>query len=84
MPGTGHFSDSWAEQVEAFGGIVLRTPYVEGQPIDPAAVEAMLRDDTAHRIAAVFVVHTDTASGTTCDLAAVRAAIEPPAIRRCS
>ena len=30
VPGTGHFSDSWAEQVEAFGGEALRTPYVEG------------------------------------------------------
>ena len=76
VPGTGHFSDSWAEQVEAFGGSALRTPYREGFPIDPAAVEAMLRDDTGHRIGAVFVVHTDTASGTTCNLAAIRAAID--------
>jgi alanine-glyoxylate transaminase/serine-glyoxylate transaminase/serine-pyruvate transaminase len=73
--GTGHFSDDWAEQVEAFGGQALRTPYIEGYPIDPAAVEAALRDDTAHRISAVFVVHTDTASGTSCDLAALRQAI---------
>ena len=76
VPGTGHFSDGWAEQVEAFGGVAVRTPYREGFPIDPAAVEAVLRDDTAHRIGAVFVVHTDTASGTTCDLAAIRAAID--------
>ena len=76
VPGTGHFSDGWAEQVEAFGGVAVRTPYREGFPIDPAAVEAALRDDTAHRIGAVFVVHTDTASSTTCDLAAIRAAID--------
>jgi len=76
VPGTGHFSDSWAEQVQAFGGVALRTPYVEGQPIDPSAVEAALRDDKAHRIAAVFAIHTDTASGTTCDLAALRRAID--------
>ena len=76
VPGTGHFSDGWAEQVEAFGSQALRTPYVEGDPIDPAAVEAALRDDTAHRISAVFVVHTDTASGTSCDLAALRQAID--------
>ncbi len=76
IPGTGHFSDGWAEQTAAFGGQVLRTPYVEGLPIDPAAVEAALRDDTQHRIAAVFVVHTDTASGTTSDLAALRRAID--------
>jgi alanine-glyoxylate transaminase / serine-glyoxylate transaminase / serine-pyruvate transaminase len=76
VPGTGHFSDSWAEQVEAYGGVAVRTPYREGFPIDPAAIEAVLRDDTAHRIGAVFVVHTDTASGTTCDLAAIRAAVD--------
>ena len=76
VPGTGHFSDGWAEQVEAFGGTALRTPYVEGLPIDPAAVEAALRDDTQHRIGSVFVVHTDTASGTTSDLAAMRRAID--------
>ncbi|HEY2187538.1 MAG TPA: aminotransferase class V-fold PLP-dependent enzyme [Caldimonas sp.] len=76
VPGTGHFSDNWAEQVEAFGGVALRTAYREGYPIDPATVEAALRDDRAHRIGAVFVVHTDTASGTTCDLAAIRGAID--------
>jgi len=76
VPGTGHFSDSWAEQVQAFGGIAQRTPYREGSPIDPAAVEAALRDDREHRIGAVFVVHTDTASGTTSDLSAIRRAID--------
>jgi hypothetical protein len=75
VPGTGHFSDGWAEQVEAFGGRAVRTPYVEGLPIDPAAVEAALRDDREHRVAAVFVVQTDTASGTSCYLAALRRAI---------
>lgn len=76
VPGTGHFSDRWAEQVEAFGGVALRTPYLEGLPIDATAVEAVLRDDTAHRIGAVFAVHTDTASGTTSDLVALRRAID--------
>jgi alanine-glyoxylate transaminase / serine-glyoxylate transaminase / serine-pyruvate transaminase len=76
VPGTGHFSDGWAEQVQAFGGVALRTPWAEGQPIDPAAVEAALRADTAHAIRAVFAVHTDTASGVTSDLAAIRAAID--------
>jgi alanine-glyoxylate transaminase/serine-glyoxylate transaminase/serine-pyruvate transaminase len=76
VPGTGHFSDGWAEQVEAYGGIAVRTPYVEGQPIDAAAVEAALRADTQHRIAALFAVHTDTASGTTSDMAALRRALD--------
>lgn len=79
VPGTGHFSENWAAQVEAFGGRVVRTPYVEGLPIDAHMVEAALRDDSEHRISAVFVVHTDTASGTTSDLAALRRAIDAAA-----
>jgi alanine-glyoxylate transaminase/serine-glyoxylate transaminase/serine-pyruvate transaminase len=76
VPGTGHFSDSWAVQSEAMGAQVLRTPWEEGAPIDAAAVEAVLRADTAHAITAVFAVHTDTASGVTSDMAALRRAID--------
>ena len=76
VAGTGHFSEQWALQTEALGGRVLRTPYTEGLPIDASAVEQALRADTAHEIVAVFVVHTDTASGVTSDLIALRAAID--------
>ena len=76
VPGTGHFSDSWALQCEAMGVRVLRTPWIEGEPIDPAVVEQMLREDTGHAITAVFAVHTDTASGVCSDLAALRRAID--------
>lgn len=79
VPGTGHFSDSWALQVQAFGGQPIRTPYTEGHPIDPLAVQAALQADSAHEIAAVYVVHTDTASSVTSDLAAIRAAIDAAA-----
>ena len=76
VPGTGHFSESWAVQTEALGRHVVRTPWVQRQPIDVDAVVRALRDDTARAIAAVFVVHTDTSSGITSDLAALRAAID--------
>ena len=75
VPGTGHFSEQWALQTEALGGRVIRTPYTEGMPIDAAAVEQALRADTAREIVAVFVVHTDTASGVTSDLLALQKAI---------
>ena len=55
---------------------MLRTPWTEGAPVDPAALQALLQADTQHSIAAVFVVHTDTASGITADLAAMRRAID--------
>ena len=76
IPGTGHFSESWAIQTEALGCKVVRTPWAEGLPIDVAAVEQALRDDTQREIVAVFAVHTDTASGVTSDLQALRLAID--------
>lgn len=76
IPATGHFSESWAAQAEALGRRVVRTRWHEGWPIDAGEVAAALAADTGHRIAAVFVVHTDTASGVTSDLAAIRAAID--------
>jgi alanine-glyoxylate transaminase/serine-glyoxylate transaminase/serine-pyruvate transaminase len=63
-------------ETEALGRRVVRTPWHEGWPIDPAAVTQALRDDRGQEIAAVFVVHTDTSSGITSDLAAIRAAID--------
>jgi len=76
VPGTGHFSESWALQAEALGRRVVRTPWREGWPIDAAAVEQALRDDRSHELRAVLAVHTDTASGVTSDLAAIRRAID--------
>ncbi len=76
VPGTGHFSEQWAIQTEALGRRVQRTPWKEGWPIDAEAVEQVLRDDRAHDIQAVFAVHTDTSSGVTSDLAAIRRAID--------
>lgn len=76
IPGTGHFSESWAVQTEALGRRVLRTPWQEGLPIDPAVVAEALRADRAREIRAVFVVHTDTSSGITSDVPALRAAID--------
>jgi alanine-glyoxylate transaminase/serine-glyoxylate transaminase/serine-pyruvate transaminase len=75
VPGTGHFSESWAVQAEGLGRRVLRTPWVEGQPLSPQVLAQALRDDPQHSIAAVFVVHTDTSSGVTSDLAALGAAL---------
>lgn len=76
IPGTGHFAEQWALQVEATGRRAIRTPYREHHPVDPKDIEQALRADTQHEIVAVFAVHTDTASGTTNDLRAIRAAID--------
>jgi alanine-glyoxylate transaminase/serine-glyoxylate transaminase/serine-pyruvate transaminase len=79
IPGTGHFSDSWASQTEGLGRRVVRTPWQDGCPIDANLVEAALRADRNHDIAAVFAVHTDTASSATSDVRALRAALDASA-----
>ena len=79
VPGTGHFSESWAEQTEALGRRVVRTPWREGWPIDVAALEQALREDRAHAIKAVFAVHTDTASSATSEIAGLRRALDATA-----
>lgn len=76
IPGTGHFSDGWAEVAQAIGVETLRTPWVPRQPIDPQPIADALRADPSHRIAAVCVIHTDTASSVTSDLASIRQAMD--------
>jgi alanine-glyoxylate transaminase / serine-glyoxylate transaminase / serine-pyruvate transaminase len=53
---------------------VIEVPWGEAAP--PHAVEEALRADTAHEIKGVLLVHNETATGVTSDVAAVRAAID--------
>jgi len=76
IPSTGHFSEQWALQLEATGRRAIRTPYRAGYPVDASVVEATLRADSKREIVAVLMVHTDTASGITHDVAAMRRAID--------
>ena len=76
VPATGHFSEQWAQQLEATGRRAIRTAYRPGYPIDPSTVEEALRADAKREIVAVLTVHTDTASGITHDIAAIRSAID--------
>ena len=72
---TGRFSESWAEMCRAFG---LRVETLENEwdrAIDPNRVEERLRADSAATIKAVAVVHNETSTGMTHDVAGVGAAI---------
>ena len=51
-----------------------RRQWGEGAP--PEKIEEALRADTAHEIKGVLVVHNETATGVTSDIAAVRRAID--------
>lgn len=77
---TGHFAALWHKmalrlQLEPeFIGL----PGYEGwrQGIQADMIEARLREDAEHRIKAVCVVHNETSTGVTSDIAAVRRAID--------
>ncbi|MBI4588418.1 MAG: aminotransferase class V-fold PLP-dependent enzyme [Candidatus Rokubacteria bacterium] len=72
----GHFSTGFARTAAAYGIEVERLdlPYGAGVPADQ--VEARLRADTAHQLRAVLVVHNETSTGVTSNVAAVRAALD--------
>jgi alanine-glyoxylate transaminase/serine-glyoxylate transaminase/serine-pyruvate transaminase len=53
---------------------VIEVPWGEAAP--PSAVEEALRNDTPHEIKGVLLVHNETATGVTSDVAAIRAAID--------
>jgi len=76
MVETGHFASLWKKLAGRLG---LEVDYIEGDwrhPVDAAVIGARLAEDTQHRIKAVCVVHNETSTGVTSDIAAVHAAID--------
>lgn len=77
---TGHFATLWKRMAEALGlqPEFLGLPGVEGwrHGVDAARIEERLRQDRGHVIKAVCVVHNETSTGVTSDIAAVRRAID--------
>lgn len=76
LPVSGRFSQSWAEMAEQLDLETRRLVMERRLPLDPAAIEAALRADTERRIKAVMVVQTETATGITSDIPAIRKAID--------
>ncbi|MDF1722858.1 MAG: aminotransferase class V-fold PLP-dependent enzyme [Minwuia sp.] len=76
MPETGRFSLTWGEMATSFGVAIETVPNDWRTAIDMDALEDILRRDTSHRIKAVLAVHTETATGVTSDIQAMRAAID--------
>ncbi|HEY1799267.1 MAG TPA: aminotransferase class V-fold PLP-dependent enzyme [Stellaceae bacterium] len=73
---TGYFSVNWGLRAEAFG---LKVETLENdwrRPIDPAKLEARLREDKGHEIKAVLAVHNETSTGVAHPIAAMREAID--------
>ena len=80
---TGHFASLWKTMAEKLS---LRPEFIglagaEGwrQGVDAEAIERRLRADAGHTIKAVCVVHNETSTGVTSNIAAVRRAIDAAA-----
>ncbi|MGE8636576.1 MAG: pyridoxal-phosphate-dependent aminotransferase family protein, partial [Achromobacter piechaudii] len=76
MVETGHFASLWKKLAGRLG---LEIDYIESDwrhPVDPEVIGARLAADTQHGIKAVCVVHNETSTGVTSNIAAVRAAID--------
>src|SRR5260370_19430047 len=77
---TGHFATLWKKMAENLGlkPEFLGLPGIEGwrRGVQADMIEARLREDTQHTIKAVCVVHNETSTGVTSDIAAVRRAID--------
>ncbi|MFS8977425.1 aminotransferase class V-fold PLP-dependent enzyme [Cupriavidus necator] len=77
---TGHFATLWKKMAEALGlkPEFIGLPGVEGwrRGVQADMIGARLTADTGHAIKAVCVVHNETSTGVTSDIAAVRRAID--------
>jgi alanine-glyoxylate transaminase/serine-glyoxylate transaminase/serine-pyruvate transaminase len=77
---TGHFATLWQKMAEKLGlkPEFLGLPGIEGwrRGADAAMIGERLRADRTHRIKAVCVVHNETSTGVTSNIAAVRQAID--------
>jgi len=73
---TGHFATLWNKMATKLGLSVDLVPTDWRRGVDPAAVEAKLREDRVHAIKAVCVVHNETSTGATSRIGAIRKAID--------
>jgi alanine-glyoxylate transaminase / serine-glyoxylate transaminase / serine-pyruvate transaminase len=73
---SGRFAIGWGEMARVMGAEIEVLPQDIRRAVDPAAVEARLRQDKGHSIKAIMVVQIDTASGVVNDLPAIRRAID--------
>ncbi|MBG6072025.1 MULTISPECIES: alanine--glyoxylate aminotransferase family protein [unclassified Polaromonas] len=77
---TGHFAALWQKLADRLGlkTEVMRHPGAKlwRHGVDAAQIEARLKADTGHAIKAVCVVHNETSTGVTSNIAAVRKAMD--------
>ena len=72
----GQFSSLWIELARRHGLEVIVQEEEWGTGVHPDNIEEALREDKNHEIKGVMVVHNETATGVTSDVAAVRRAMD--------
>lgn len=72
----GRFATVWGEYTAVSDIAVETLAGNDTDPVDPAALEAKLAEDTDHEIKAVLVAHVDTASSVRNDIPALRRALD--------
>ena len=75
-PRFGQFSHLWSELARRHGLEVINQDEEWGTGAHPEKIEQALRADMNHEIKAVLIVHNETATGVTSDIAAVRRAMD--------
>ena len=73
---TGQFGSLWKKLAERMGLVTEVIPTDWRTGVDPAAVEARLKEDKAKEIKAVCFLHNETSTGCLSPVAAVRKAID--------
>jgi len=76
MAETGHFSTLWKRIAERLGLAVDFLPGDWRHGASAAQIESCLRADAGHAIKAVCVVHNETSTGVTSNIADIRAALD--------
>ncbi|GAC1576118.1 MAG: aminotransferase class V-fold PLP-dependent enzyme [Candidatus Elarobacter sp.] len=76
MVETGQFAAQWSKLATRMGVDVELVPGDWRHGVDSAVVGERLAADRAHAIKAVAIVHNETSTGVTSDVAAVRAALD--------
>jgi alanine-glyoxylate transaminase / serine-glyoxylate transaminase / serine-pyruvate transaminase len=72
----GQFSHLWIDLARRHGLEVIVQEEEWGTGVDPERIEEALRADKSHEIKGVMVVHNETATGVTSNVAAVRRAMD--------
>src|ERR1700756_3129086 len=75
-PRFGQFSHLWIDLAQRVGLDVMVQDEEWGTGASPERIEDALRADRAHMIKGVLIVHNETATGVTSDVAAIRRAID--------